>query len=184
MRGLRAVMAAAVVFAGVVSSSWVAVADGHGSVPVGGVVFNNGSGNVTALGNGNNMAGRDLLTGSGSIAGTGHRVNGGVGFNFCNGPLQIVNQTAQNFTLQSVNPSGTVSPTIPSNSIGQACAYPPPGTVTSYTATYSNGLSFSVGIQSDGFTSYFSSCTYTPGTCVNNGNVIAINPDSSAVLVG
>ncbi|MFI8104588.1 hypothetical protein [Streptomyces sp. NPDC086023] len=71
MRGLRAVMVAVSVVAGMVSSSPVAAADALDS-PAVSVVFSQGDGNV--IGNGNNVAGRDLQVGSGHVAGTGHSV--------------------------------------------------------------------------------------------------------------
>ncbi|MFI8101285.1 hypothetical protein [Streptomyces sp. NPDC086023] len=74
MRGIGAVMAAAAVMAGVVSLSPVAAADGHDTTPSGSAVFNNGDGNVSVFGNSNNTAGRDNLTGTGHVAGSGHSV--------------------------------------------------------------------------------------------------------------
>ncbi|MCX5588733.1 hypothetical protein ACFV0H_04230 [Streptomyces erythrochromogenes] len=69
------VISAAVAFASAVVLSSPAVADML--VPLdqpGTVVFNNGSGNVTNIGDGNSAAGRDNLVGSGHVAGAGHLV--------------------------------------------------------------------------------------------------------------
>lgn len=71
MFGFRAMAASTALLAGVLSMAPVAVADGRDSVP-NTVVFNNGNGNTTVFGQDNNTAGRDNLTGSGHVAGTGH----------------------------------------------------------------------------------------------------------------
>ncbi|MGW0970252.1 hypothetical protein [Streptomyces sp. NPDC002516] len=107
MRGIRAVVVAAVALAGAVSLSLslspTAVADGGDSAPVSGVVFNNGDGNVTVFGNGNNTAGRDNLTGTGHVAGTGHTLASLTSPQSCASGayarITVINRTAQPLAL-------------------------------------------------------------------------------------
>ncbi|WP_328761080.1 MULTISPECIES: hypothetical protein [unclassified Streptomyces] len=181
------VISAAVAFASAVVLSSPAVADMV--VPVdqpGVVVFNNGSGNVTNIGNGNSAAGRDNLVGSGHVAGVGHLV----GLTAVSNNWVVRNNLTVSLTLTSVSGvagSPAVNSVIPAGGGISGAFTLIPGTTgvavyrqtddPAFEVTVNFGNNNSAACVENNFPQPGISCPSTYGT-ISIPNTLSINPGS------
>ncbi|MFF3938261.1 hypothetical protein [Streptomyces phaeofaciens] len=105
-RSVRSMVCAAVVCLASLPVGEAAATGTSDPAPVGAVVFNNGDGNVTVIGDGNSAAGRDSLVGSGHVAGVGHIAGTGHTVGSGLGSAAIVPSIRANYGLVNDPPTG------------------------------------------------------------------------------